>query len=106
ELPEGVLEDSGIVAAGDTSASGMATKAAFVLDLMESRLRGLGADWERVSAVDIYTVHPLDPLLPNLLSRLGPATLHGLHCHCTRPPIERIEFEMDLRGVHTELRLD
>lgn len=106
ELPEGVLEDSGIVAAGDTSPGGMATKAAFVLDLMEARLKGLGADWDRVSAVDIYTIHPLDALLPHLNRRLGPAVMHGLHCHHTRPPIERIEFEMDLRGVRTELRID
>src|SRR5579871_3794912 len=50
ELPEGVLEDAGIIARGDTTPRGIQTKAAFVLDLMESRLRGLGGDWPLVSA--------------------------------------------------------
>lgn len=102
ELPEGVLAPESIVAAGDTSALGMKTKAQFVMDLMESRLRGLGADWPAVSDVNLYTVHPIESFLPDvILDRIGSASLHGLHWHYSRPPIEGIEFEMDLRGVQT-----
>ncbi len=106
ELPEGVLSRGEIVRLGDTSADGLAVKARFVMDLMETRLRGLGADWPAVSTVEVYTAHSLTPLLPEiLLQRIGPASLHGTHWHFSRPPIEEIEFEMDLRGTRTELRI-
>jgi hypothetical protein len=76
------------------------------MDLMENRLRGLGVDWPRVTAIDVYTIHPIEPLLPRvILGRIGSAASHGIHWHYSRPPIEAIEFEMDLRGVHTEVRV-
>lgn len=106
ELPEGVLDRDGIIALGDVSPTGLATKSRFVMDLMEARLRGLGADWPDVSTVDIYTAHALGPLLPEIvLGRIATASLPGATWHFTRPPIEDIEYEMDLRGVRTELRL-
>lgn len=106
ELPEGVLTAEGIVRAGDTSPEGIAAKATFVMDLMEHRLRGLGGDWPTVTAIDIYTVHPIVRLLPELiLGRVGEASAHGIRWFYSRPPIVGIEFEMDLRGVRTELRL-
>ena len=106
ELPEGILAREGIVALGDTSVEGLKIKSRFVMDLMESRLRGLGVDWPLVSAIDIYTAHSLTPLLPEIvLSRVGAASIHGVSWHFTYPPIEEIEYEMDMRGVRTELRL-
>lgn len=73
ELPEGILAAESIVALGDVSPHGLATKAAFVMDLMERRLHGLGADWSSVNAIDVYTVHSLDRVLPELvLRRAGP----------------------------------
>ena len=105
ELPEGILSREGIVRLGDTSVEGLAIKARFVMDLMETRLRGLGADWPMVSTVDVYTAHSLTPLLPAIiLNRMGVASIHGTRWHFSRPPIEEIEFEMDLRGTRTELR--
>jgi len=107
ELPEGILQRDSIVALGDVSPSGLETKARFVMDLMESRLRGLGVGWERVTAVDIYTVHPLSLLLRDIvLRRMRPADSHGVHWHFSRPPIQEIEYEMDLRGVRLETRLE
>ena len=44
-----------IIRVGDTSSEAMIEKASFVMDLMETRLHGLGADWSEVTAVDIYT---------------------------------------------------
>ena len=105
ELPEGVLSREGIVRLGDTAVEGLAIKARFVMDLMETRLRSLGADWSMVSTVDVYTAHSLTPLLPAIiLNRMGVASIHGTLWHFSRPPIEEIEFEMDLRGTRTELR--
>ena len=106
ELPEGILAAESIVARGDTSALGIATKAAFVMDLMERRLFGLGADWPLVNAIDVYTIHSLDRVLPELvLRRAGPAAVHGARWHYSRPPITEIEYEMDLRGTRTEVHL-
>ncbi|MDB5336853.1 MAG: hypothetical protein JWN70_2472 [Planctomycetaceae bacterium] len=107
ELPEGVLAAESIIAGGDVSPAGLRTKAQYVMDLMEQRLRGLGADWPLVTDVDIYTIHPLESFLRELiLNRMRPADMHGVHWHYTRPPIEGIEFEMDLRGIRTEVRID
>lgn len=105
ELPEGILSREGIVALGNTSPEGLAIKAQFVMDLMEARLRGLSADWSLVSTVNVYTAHSLTPLLPEIiLRRIGPASIHGTTWHFSRPPIAEIEYEMDLRGICTELR--
>jgi hypothetical protein len=107
ELPEGVLSRDQIVALGDTSVSGLGIKARFVMDLMASRLRGLGVEWPMVSTVNVYTAHSLIELLPAvLLGRMGPAAMHGIHWHYSRPPIEEIEYEMDLRGTSTEYCCD
>jgi len=107
ELPEGILAAKSIVALGDTSPRGIATKAVFVMNLMERRLHGLGADWTLVNAINVYTVHSLDTLLPKVvLNRVGPAGTHGVCWHYTRPRITDIEFEMDLRGTRTEVHIE
>ena len=98
ELPEGVLAHEAIIRVGDTSAEAMIEKATFVMDLMETRLHGLGASWSRVTAVDIYTVHALERILPDvILKRIGSAGALGVRWFFSRPPIMGIEFEMDLR---------
>jgi len=79
-------------------------KSSYVLGVMSERLTGLGGCWESVTAVDVYTAQPVDVLLEKaLLPGLGSAVRHGLPLFPTRPPIVDIEFEMDLRGVLTEL---
>ena len=104
ELPEGILSREGIVALGDTSTQGLATKARFVMDLMENRLRGLRADWPMVTTVNVYTAYSLNGLVPELvLGRIGPAAIRGVHWHYSRPPIEEIEYEMDIRGTKTDM---
>jgi hypothetical protein len=106
ELPEGVLAHEAIVRVGETSPEAMVEKASFVLSLMEDRLRGLGADWSRVTAVELYTVHSLDRLLPDvILKRIGVAAAHGVRWFFSRPPIEHIEFEMDVRRVSSDFQL-
>jgi len=104
ELPEGSLDPHDVVRRGESSADAIQEKAHFVLGLMEGRLRGLGADWNDVTVSEIYTVHDIHPFLEKeLLSRLGEGGAHGLTWHYSRPPIESIEYEMDLRGCGTEL---
>lgn len=104
ELPEGSLDPHDVVRRGESSAAAIQEKAHFVLGLMEGRLRGLGADWNDVTVSEIYTVHDIHPFLEKeLLSRLREGGAHGLTWHYSRPPIESIEYEMDLRGCGTEL---
>jgi hypothetical protein len=105
--PRGSWRRGGIFRAGDTSPGGIAAKAQFVMDRMENRLRGLGGDWPDVTAIDVYTIHPIEPLLPEvILGRAGAAAIHGISWFYSRPSIVGIEYEMDLRAVRTESRLD
>jgi hypothetical protein len=106
ELPEGVLSREGIIALGDTSEAGLKIKSRFVMELMAARLHGLGVDWSKVSTVDVYTAHSLMPLLPEIvLGRIGAASIHGARWYFTKPPIEEIEYEMDVRGTRTDVRI-
>lgn len=106
ELPEGKLARPDIVSLGDISPAGLTTKARFVMDLMESRLRGMGVDWPAVSEINVYTAHTIATILPDIvLKRVGATAIHGAHWHFSRPPIDDIEYEMDVRGVRTELRI-
>jgi hypothetical protein len=106
ELIRGDLAPQAIVRAGETSAEAMQEKAAYVMSVMQARLTGLQAGWAGVSAVDIYTVHPIQSFLATtILDQLEQAAAHGVHWFYSRPPIIGLEFEMDMRGVRRELRL-
>ena len=101
EWPEGGRFPEDIVARGDVSAEGLRRKVRFVLDTMRSRLDGLGARWDDASATQVYTVHDFHALAAEIAGRAG-AAIDWRYC---RPPIEGLEFEMDLRRVTTERRL-
>ena len=104
ELREGSLDEAAIVRRGQVDPRAMLEKAAHVMDAMEERLTGLGGTWASINAVDVYTCHPVDLLLNELLwKRLGPARRHAVRLHHTRPPVIGIEFEMDVRSLRTEL---
>lgn len=106
ELPEGALAAPDIHKRGDISPAGIQSKARFVMDLMETRLAGLQVTWDEVTTLDIYTAHAIQPFLEqDILLRAGISSVHGVNWHWTRPPVQEIEFEMDLRGVRTELWL-
>jgi hypothetical protein len=104
ELPEGSLDARDVVRRGESSAAAIEEKARFVMGLMEARLRGLSVGWSDVTVSEIYTVHDIRPFLKEeVLNRLGEGGSHGVTWHYSRPPIESIEYEMDLRGCVTEL---
>jgi hypothetical protein len=106
ELPEGSLDPHDVVRRGESSAPAIREKARFVLGLMEGRLRGLGVGWNDVTVSEIYTVHDIRPFVEEeLLKRMEAGGAHGLTWHYSRPPIESIEYEMDLRGCVTEFVL-
>ena len=89
-----------LVRAGETTPEAMREKAAYVLGVMQGRLHGLGADWPDVTALNVYTAHPVEPFFADTILRaVGPAAVHGVTWHLSRPPVVGIEFEMDMRGV-------
>ena len=105
ELPEGSLDPHDVVRRGENSLDALTEKVRFVLGLMDGRVRGLGASWAAITAVDVYTVHDIAPLLASLIvPRTGNAP-HGIVWHYARPPITSIEYEMDLRACAREIVL-
>jgi hypothetical protein len=102
EVPEGHAGyRDHIVARGDTSPSGLRTKAAWVIGEMQRRMAALGAAWADTTGVQVYSVHDIHPFLTDLLVA-GGAARHGITWHFARPPVVELEFEMDCRGVSTE----
>jgi hypothetical protein len=101
EWPEGGMFPEDIVARGDVTAAGLREKSRFVLGKMEDRLAALSASWREASAVQVYTVHDIHPLVATeILPRTGNGA--GLTWHYCRPPIRELEYEMDVRGVAVE----
>ncbi len=106
ELREAALDEDTIVRKGESGPDAMREKARHVAGIMEERLVGLGAGWGQVTTTDVYTVHLLEGLLEDaVLPTVGEAARHGLRWINSRPPVREIEFEMDLRGIRTELTL-
>jgi hypothetical protein len=103
EAPEG--RDSyaaHIVRRGETSADAMREKARFVLAEMERRLGLLGFVWADTTATQVYTVRDLYPFLADEIVRRGAARA-GLTWQFCRPPVRELEFEMDCRGIASEV---
>jgi hypothetical protein len=95
-----------IVRRGETSPDAIREKAAFVMSVMQNRLRGLGRDWNDVTAIEVYTPHPIEPFVRDvILGVAGPAAIHGVRWYPSHPPIVGLEYEMDMRGVARELVL-
>jgi hypothetical protein len=68
---------------------------------MQNRLTDLGVGWQDTTASQVYTVHDIHAVLRDeLVPRAGNGA--GLTWHYCRPPIQELEFEMDVRGVAVE----
>jgi hypothetical protein len=107
ELRPGPASRRSVVRPDETSPDALREKAAYVMGVMRARLAGLGATWVDVTAVDVYTAHPIETFLATeVLAPLGPAAIHGIHWYLAHPPIAGLAFEMDLRGARQELVLD
>jgi hypothetical protein len=107
ELPTRKLDEQRIVRLGEITPDAMLEKARCVVDIMRTRLEGLGAANEQLTTIDVYTAHDLrEPLAAVLIPGLPAAASLGVRWFYSRPPIRNIEFEMDMRGVQQELNLD
>jgi hypothetical protein len=99
ERREGGTFPDDIVARGDTSEAGMRLKEDFVLEKMETRLAGLRRRWSDATVTQLYTVYRLGREAMTLQKAIQPSSLTWHFC---RPPIEGLDFEMDVRGVRLE----
>ncbi len=106
ELREGGLQRESIVRVGETSADAMREKATRVVQIMCERLESLG-DNDSLTTIDVYTQHPLRDIIADVIMPAIPAAARrGVNWFLTRPPVEEIEFEMDMRGVQREIIVD
>lgn len=106
ELLDDQYDDSHIVRRGETSDEAMRDKARCVLDHISRRVTGLGVSLEDVRVVNVYTIRNIFAFLQDeLISRQGAAARHGVRWHFARPPIQGLEFEMDVRSGGMELVL-
>ena len=90
-----------IIRLGDTSPDAMREKAQYVLGAMETRMGALGVGWADVSATQAYTVHDIHTFLADEIVGRGAAAA-GLTWHFARPPVEGLDYEMDVRSVPVE----
>ena len=91
-----------IIRRGDQSPEAMREKARFVLGAMEQRMAALGFGWTEVTATQVYTIFDIYSFLADEIVRRG-AIPGGLTWHFARPPVQGLDFEMDVRGVAREL---
>jgi len=70
--------------------------------VMEERMRPLGFGWSDVTTTQVYTVFDVHSYIGDEFVRRG-AMAGGLVWHFARPPVQGLDFEVDVRGVATEL---
>ena len=102
----GRLDAKNIVRAGETSEDAIIEKARCVVEIMRQRLDSLGNN-DLVSQINVYTEHNLKQALAEVIIPTLPAAARlGVRWYYSRPPVRDIEFEMDLRGVVSDVVID
>ena len=77
-----------------------------MMRVLSTRMEELGVMWVDATVIQLYGVDVVQGLLDqNVLRRLGPAALHGIHWFPSLPPIEGLRMEIDVRSAGTELVL-
>ena len=101
----GRLDTDHILRCGETSEDALRDKARCVVEIMNERLVHLGNN-ESLTTVDVYTAHGYHQALMQCIIPGLPAVARlGTRWFYSRPPIQNIEFEMDMRGVRQELEI-
>lgn len=102
EAPEGHgTYEERIIRLGDQSPDAMREKAAYVLGVMEARMAALGKRWADTTVTQAYTVYDVHSFLAEEIVSRG-AIKSGLTWNYARPPVDGLDYEMDVRGVFTE----
>jgi hypothetical protein len=87
---------------GDRSPDGIREKARYVLGVMERRMAALGFGWPDVTTTQVYSVYDFHHVVADEIAARG-AINGGLTWHFCRPPVDVLDYEMDVRGVRTEI---
>jgi hypothetical protein len=87
---------------GEQSPDAMREKAHFVLGAMEERMGKLGKGWADVTETQLYTIFDIHPHFADEFISRGAAP-GGLTWHYCRPPVQGLDYEVDVRGVTKEL---
>jgi hypothetical protein len=74
-----------------------------ILEELGRRMVDLGVTWDHATAINMYGAagSPMD----DVIGEFGTAALNGLTCFPSLPPIRDLQFEIDVRGVCTEIVL-
>ena len=103
EVPEGVgTYDERIIRLGDRSPDAMREKAHYVLDTMEKRMAALGLSWVDAGLTQIYTVYEIHSFLTSEILSRGAGKHSGLTWYYACPPVEGLDYEMDVSSVAFE----
>jgi hypothetical protein len=72
-----------------------------IVEALALPMAELGVSWEASTAINVYsaTGAPAD----EVVTSFGVAALHGITWFPSRPPLRDYEFEIDARGVGTEI---
>jgi hypothetical protein len=91
-----------IVRRGEHHAAALREKAAFTLGRIRRRIIDLGGRPDAITAVNVYTAHTVDPEIRDAVFRESgdPACVRW---HAAMPPIQDLEFEVDVRSVDLEM---
>jgi hypothetical protein len=92
----------GTVRPGDKSTDALQEKVEFVLARMTERLAALRMDRDRRTSTHVYTVRTLPTTLSMAIGRATGGEDGSYVLHLAKPPIEGLEFEMDMRSVRHE----
>lgn len=105
EAPEGQRTyGEKAVRIGEHSPDAILEKAQWVLREMERRMGALGVTWADSTATHVYTVYDIHHIMAEEIVRRGAASA-GLTWQFCRPPVDVLDYEMDVRGVLTEIVL-
>jgi hypothetical protein len=89
---------------GEHSPDAIREKARWVLGEMERRMTALGLTWADSTATHVYTVYDIHHIMADEIVGRGAANA-GLTWQFCRPPVDVLDYEMDVRGVPTEIIL-
>jgi len=102
ESPEGNSKyKDETVRCGEQTPDAMREKAQWVLGEMERRLDALEFKWGDVSVTQVYSIYNIHPFLEKELVERG-AAQGGVTWQYCRPPLDVLDYEMDVRGVSLE----
>ena len=104
ELQRDALEQVAVVRPGERTPDAMLEKAHHVLATIGDRIAALGASWADATVVDVYTtVDPGHVVTDAVLPGIGTAAARGIHWYPSAPPVDVLDFEMDARGIRSEI---